>query len=924
MLAHAMSPNLKARSALAAASLLLATPALAQAPQTGAPPAQAAPPSQAEGTPPAQAQPVMTKPPELVQPVEAQYPPDALAQGLTASVRLIITIAADGTVADVLPTEPVGHGFDEAALAAVRQFRFSPAEVDGVPAPVQVEYVYHFTLNAPPEEAPGQEQVQAAPKATLTGQLISRGSRSRVAGATVRCGDDPEAPEATSDADGRFTLEVPPGECAVRVVAQGFQLYQTKEQLKENETTEVNFFLAPAAGALETVVRSERPKKEVVRRTITRQEAQRTPGTFGDPIRVIQALPGVARAPFISGELLVRGSNPGQTATMMDGVSIPILFHLLGGPSVVNAEFIDQLDFYPGGYGSQYGRAVGGIVEVGTRKGAADTFHGSVKVDVLDAGFFLEAPITDGISVAAAARRSYIDTLLPVFLPKSEGSTLSVVPRYWDYQLRVDFGAKRGANADVEAGGARSTGYVMAFGSDDQLRVVSSGPKTERDLSVDTQTLFHRIKGDWTYRKGNLTSVFTPYVGYDANSFKFGAAKQDGVGYTLGAREVLGLELSSALTVRTGMDLMYEHQSFDVEFPAPENFEYVAFPGAESVGELLVEKIGLGAFDGALFVEADLKVGKFTFTPGVRGNLQSAGDTQNLALDPRLWVRFAATERTTLKGSLGLYSQPPETFRFIDLPYGNPDLVYQRAFQSSLGVDHRLTDVLNVDVTGFFNRRFNNIVAPGQIIARTGGGVVQLPYSNEGIGRALGLEVMVKKDRASAKDKWSGWLSYTFSRSLDGRAGPKPDGGGGFGGGFGDDTDATYGLSPFDQTHILTLVSSYVLGNGWELGGRFRYTTGRPTTPLNHTYDLYQVDRNRFNGTYGPYASARTAGFHQLDVRLDKSWQFQRWTLGAYVDVQNLYNAENVEFVFNDYRQRREYEVPGIPILPVVGVKGSF
>ncbi len=915
-----MFPNLKARNALAVASLLLATPALAQAPQAGAPPAQAA-----QGAPPAQAQPTITKPPELVQQVEAPYPPDALARGVTASVRLIITIAEDGTVSDVQPTEPVGHGFDEAAQAAVRQFRFSPAEVDGVPAPVQVEYVYHFTLNAPPaSDGAGQAQAAAAPKATLTGQLISRGSRSRVAGATVRCGDDPEAPEALSDADGRFTLEVPPGECEVRVVASGHQLYQTKEPLKENETTEVNFYLAPVGSGLETVVRSERPKKEVVRRTVTREEAQKTPGTFGDPIRVIQALPGVARAPFISGELLVRGSNPGQTATMMDGVGIPILFHLLGGPSVVNAEFIDQLDFYPGGYGSQYGRAVGGIVEVGTRKGAADTFHGSVKVDVLDAGFFLETPVTDGISVAAAARRSYIDTLLPLFLPKNEGSTLSVVPRYWDYQVRVDFGAKRGASLEAEAqalaGGARSTGYVMAFGSDDQLRVVSSGPKTDRDLSLDTRTLFHRVKGDWTYRKGALTSVFTPYVGYDGNSVKFGIAKQDGVGYTVGAREVLGLELSKELSVRTGLDLIYEYQAFEVEFPAPEGFEYVAFPGAQSVGELLVEKLGLGAFDGALFVEADVKVGPFTFTPGVRGNLQLVGDTRNLALDPRLWVRFAATERTSLKGSLGLYSQPPETFRFITLPYGNPDLIYQRAFQSSLGVEHRFADTFNVDVTGFFNRRFKNISTPGQIITREGGGVVQLPYSNEGIGRALGLEVMVKKDRASAMDKWSGWVSYTFSRSLDGRTNFQSDGGGG----FGEATTPEYGLSPYDQTHILTLVTSYVLGNGWELGGRFRYTTGRPTTPLNHTYDLYQSDRNRFDGTYGPYASARAAGFHQLDVRLDKSYQFQNWTLGVYLDVQNLYNAKNVEFVFNDYRQRQEYEVPGIPILPVVGMKGSF
>jgi TonB family protein len=914
MLSRAMSMNMKARSVLTAASLLLSAPALAQAPE---PPV----PSGGEQPNPG-AQPRITKPPALVRQVDAQYPPEALAQGLTASVRLIITIAEDGSVSDVQPTEPAGHGFDEAAIAAVRQFRFSPAEVDGVPAPVQVEYVYHFTLSAPQEAPAAAEAPVEQPKAVLTGQLISRGSRSRVAGATVRCGDDPEAPEALSDEDGRFTLEVPPGECAVRVVASGYQLYQTKEQLKPDETTEVNFYLAPSGGALETVVRSERPKKEVVRRTLTRQEAQKTPGTFGDPIRVIQTLPGVARAPFISGELLVRGSNPGQTATMMDGVRIPILFHLLGGPSVVNAEFLDQLDFYPGGFSSEYGRAVGGIVEVGTRKGAADTLHGSVKVDVLDAGFFLESPITDGISVAAAARRSYIDALLPAFLPKTEGSTLSVVPRYWDYQLRVDFGARRSADAAQAGGGARSSGYVMAFGSDDQLRLVSGGPKTERDIQLNTHTLFHRVKGDWTYRKGALTSVFTPYVGTDLFSFEFGAARQEGTQYSAGAREVLALELSPELTLRTGLDAVFEHERYDIEFPAPEGFEYVPFPGAESVGQVLKERLSLSGFDGALFLEADLKVGRFTFTPGVRANYQRAGGNTNTALDPRLWVRFTATERTSLKGSAGLYSQAPETFRFISAPYGNPDLLYQRAFQSSLGVEHRFTEVLNVDLTGFFNRRYENIVAPGQIVTRADGSIFRQPYSNDGIGRAWGMELMVKKDRASAQDRWSGWLSYTFSRAEDGRAGRRPEGGGFFGGGGND--GETYGLSPWDQTHILTLVASYVMGNGWELGSRFRYTTGRPTTPLAHAYDVYHADRNRYDETYGPYFSGRTSGFHQLDMRLDKSWRFESWTLNTYLDVQNLYNAKNAEFVFDDYRGRKEYEVPGIPILPVVGVKGSF
>ncbi|XXF78935.1 TonB family protein [Myxococcaceae bacterium GXIMD 01537] len=886
-----------ARGPLAAASLLLTAPVAAQQPE----PAPAEQP----------AAPQLTKAPELQAFVQADYPPEAQQQGLTASVRFLITIAEDGTVAEVQPTEPAGHGFDEAAAAAVRQFRFSPAEVDGKPAPVQVEYVYHFTLSAP---APAPAEEAPPPQATLKGQLISRGSRSRVAHATVRCGDAADAPEALSDADGRFELTVPAGPCAVRVVASDYQLFSTTEVLKENETAEVNYYLAPAGGAYETVVRSERPKKEVVRRTVSREEAQKTPGTFGDPIRVIQALPGVARAPFISGELLVRGSNPGQTATMMDGVRIPLLFHLLGGPSVVNAEFIDSLDFFPGGYGGQYGRAVGGVVDVATRKGARDTLHGSVKVDLLDAGFFVEAPLAEGVSVAAAARRSYIDAILPHVLPEDEdGGSLLVVPRYWDYQVRLDFGSPRAP----EPGEGRSTYYLMAFGGDDQLRVVATGGARRRAFQLETHQSFHRVKGDWTYRKGALTSVFAPYAGYDLNRQDFGTYKEDDDIYSLGARETLTLEVAPELRLRTGFDIHFDHLKMKVQFPTSGRFDYVPFPGAEPASEVQHKEGVRNSFDGAVFLETDLTLGAFTLTPGVRGNYLRVHGVERLALDPRLWARFAAAERTHLKGSLGLYSQPPDVWQYIPVPYGNPLLGYERAFQASLGVEHRLTDSFTVDVTGFFNRRYENVVAPGRYTTDAEGVTRQERYSNDGLGRAYGVEVMLKKELT---DKVSGWLSYTLSHSEDGRAGPLPQRPGR---GTSTDTKA-YDLSPWDQTHVLTLVGGYKLGNGWELGGRFRYTTGRPTTPLQHTADLYRSDSNRYSPTPGLSLSARTQAFHQLDVRLDKSWRFDSWTLGAYIDVQNLYNASNVEATFEDYRFREQYEVPGIPFLPVVGVKGSF
>jgi TonB family protein len=843
--------------------------------------------------------PVLTKAPELIRFVEAVYPTEAAQAGKTASVEMLVTIDEKGAVSDVQVTTPVGDGFDEAALAAVRQFQFSPAEVDGVPAPIQIQYVYNFVLQPPKveESAPPPPP----PQATLTGQLLARGSRSRVGGATVRCGDDPEAPEALSDEEGRFTLKVTPGTCDVRVVANDFHLFTTKEQLAPNETTEVIFYLLPKSPGYETVVRGAREKKEVVRRTLERSELQKVPGTFGDPIRVLQNLPGVARAPFISGQLIVRGAAPDQTQTFFDGVPVPILYHLGGGPSVLNAEFIDRVDFFPGGFGSRYGRAVGGAVDVATRKGASDTLHGAVKIDLLDSGFFLEAPVTEGISIAGAARRSYVDVLLPLVLPEDpEGGTLLVLPRYWDYQVRMDFGAKRGETGP----GARSSGYVMAFGSDDLLNVVASGGGRNRDITVDARTLFHRVKGDWTYRNGGFTSVFTPYAGYDLASFGFGETKLNANVWSIGARQDFTLELLPWLVTRAGADVRFEHLVGEGRIPFLGGIQYPAFPGAEPKAELQDIKRVANTFDGALYTELDLKAGPVTLTPGVRASYSRIYGQERVVADPRLWMRYQASEKMSFKGSAGMYSQPPQAFNLEPAPLGNPALNHERAFQGSLGVERQLTDAISVDVTGYFNRRYDLVVSPGDTVRNDDGTITRYQYSNRGLGRAYGMEVMV---RHAVTRNFFGWLAYTLNRSEQRRAG-------------GND----YRLTTWDQTHILTAVASYRLPAGFELGARMRYVTGRPTTPLQHTFDRYSVDRNRFGGTYGEANSVRFQPFHQLDLRLEKNWLFQSWTLSAYVDVQNVYNASNVEATFNDYRFREVYEVPGIPVLPVVGVKGSF
>jgi hypothetical protein len=367
----------------------------------------------------------------------------------------------------------------------------------------------------------------------------------------------------------------------------------------------------------------------------------------------------------------------------------------------------------------------------------------------------------------------------------------------------------------------------------------------------------------------------------------------------------LGIDLNEYFSVRAGVDAFNKTLVGSAELPLLSGTQYVGFPGADPKVSTQQISALVNTFDGALFAEADVTYGKFSATPGVRVSHAYINGQVRDAADPRLFARFQLLDSTAIKGSIGLFTQPPAGTDMQPPPFGTPSLTHERAFQSSLGVSHKFTEFINIDVTGFYNRRFENVTSPGQTIVNADGTVTTTRSANLGLGRAYGMEVMLRHE---VSKNFFGWIAYTLNRSEERRV----------------DSGIDYVLSAFDQTHILTIVASYKLPYGFEIGARFRYVTGRPKTELNHLYDIYQADSNGYSGQFGPARAGRIKDFNQLDIRIDKNFLFQSWTLTAYVDVQNVYNAQNVEASFFDYRFRTEFAVPGIPILPVIGVKASL
>ena len=223
------------------------------------------------------------------------------------------------------------------------------------------------------------------------------------------------------------------------------------------------------------------------------------------------------------------------------------------------------------------------------------------------------------------------------------------------------------------------------------------------------------------------------------------------------------------------------------------------------------------------------------------------------------------------------------------------------AVHYSVGVEQNITKNIKIGLEGFYKDIFDLVVASNEDVERDGE-LVPERYNNDGKGSVYGLELMIKHQPT---DRFLGWVAYTLMKSK--RI---------------DHPGWDERRFDYDQTHILTVVASVVLGRGWEAGLRFRLVTGNPNTPVIGT--VYDADSEIYWPMYGETNSTRLPMFHQLDVRVDKNWQFKHVKFGVYIDVQNVYNHKNVEGYAYSYDYSEKVYFQGLPILPSLGLKIEY
>ena len=597
---------------------------------------------------------------------------------------------------------------------------------------------------------------------------------------------------------------------------------------------------------------------------------------------------------------MVRGAEPQDSGYYLDGVPIPALFHLGGGPSVIHPDFVEQLDFLPGGFGAHYGRSIAGIVEVRSRPARGDRFSGKIDVDLLDSGFRLEGPVAGrkDLSFGLSGRRSYIDVLLPLATSAFGGPEASIQPIYWDYQARLDY--KKGTTR----AGLRLYGFddvlILAAQSDDAAERAGEPPGLGIHGGV------HRLVLDGRVKLAKMTELTSQLMlGHQFNGGEFGEDIYWNAGINeLGLRASLTHKFNKQHHFITGVDLGFQQLGLETQLPTIAGFERI-FPGgvaSEDLGLVQVEERDTGSGYGAHATLRNQFFDRLTLLPGVRFDAYVWEGQKRYSVEPRLQARLklAAKDRHLLKVSAGKYSKLPEPNELSD-SFGNPELKLKGTWQYGLGYEYRPDPFFHADLTGFYKNMFHLVGNNPDYIA----GGSEPGLLNNVDGRAYGLEVMLRH-RPSPRPVY-GWLAYTLSRS------ERFDRG---------DPDEGWTIFALDQTHILSSVLGYKWGRGWSLGTTVRWITGNPTTP--RLAARFDVDTRNYRPLRGDRRSARLPDFFQMDLRLEKRSSAKRNAFVWFVDVLNLTNHQNIEFYIYQYDQRAYSGIAGVPFFPSFGIEWSW
>lgn len=631
-------------------------------------------------------------------------------------------------------------------------------------------------------------------------------------------------------------------------------------------------------------------------RSFSFEEIRRSPGGFEDVVRALSVLPGVAQADAGRNDLIVRGGAPSENLYLVDGIEVPNINHFgtqgaTGGPlSFINLDFVRETSFSTGGFSSLYGDKLSSVLTIELRDGRNDRLGGKATVSASQFGLNAEGPLfSENSSFLFSARRSYLD-----FIFKAAG--FSFVPEYYDVLTKSDFKIDNKNSLSFIFIGA--FGNVKFFNDDEEQRFDNSRILGTDQLQYVTGLSYRRLIRNGFYNI-SLSRNFTDFDSRQRDINLNPLFTNKSIEEENNLRADLVYQFSNNAEINIGGTAKLIEFDADILFPT-----FITSFGDSLPITLLNKKENFLKL--ASYINFNFKPwGRLTTNLGLRLDYFDALK-QATYLSPRFSTSYQLTEITNINFSTGIYHQSP-SYIWLIADERNRELKKVRVDQYVLGFDHRLNEDALLKVEGFYKDYTNypsSLIRSYLVLANTGAGFAGSddnysafglePLVSAGFGNTHGVELSIQKKLS--KTPYYGILSLTYSKSeftaLDGIKRP----------------------GSYDQNWIFNISGGYKIDKHWEISSKFRFASGKPYTPFN------------FDGTQNiaDYNSRRLKSVHSLDVRVDRRWFFTGWTLITYVDIQNIYNRNNLSAIRWDRREQKVDESSSIGILPSIGISAEF
>ncbi|TFH34902.1 MAG: TonB-dependent receptor, partial [Bacteroidia bacterium] len=682
---------------------------------------------------------------------------------------------------------------------------------------------------------------------------------------------------AMTDFDGNFSFTgIEPGYIQLKASSVGFEPYVSPEVLiTRDNSVFIELKLSESVVGIEDVVVRASPFRKKLEsplsvRIIGIQEIEKNPGGNRDISKVIQSFPGVASTPAFRNDVIVRGGGPNENRFYLDDVEIPYLNHFStqgasGGPvGIINVDFVEELNFYSGAFPVSRGNAMSSVLNFRQIDGNNERMKYRATIGASDVGLTVDGPTGKNSSLILSARRSYLQFLFSAL-------DLPFLPTYNDFQFKHK--TKIGEKGELT---------VLGIGALDDFELNEKANETEyqryildnipvqkqysytfgiryrrfRNNGYDTWVLSRNYLNNTQYKyAGNVEVDSLKLLDYKSgegeNKFRYERTVQNDNGlkfdYGAGFENVL-YRNSTVRKIYLGNDVVTEN--YDVAFRT-NKFSFFGQGSKTFFDNRLSLSVGL-RFDGSTY------------------SAEMANPLKNIS--PRLSASWSFTEKFSLNFNTGRYVQlPPYTAMGYSDSNGimvnkENGLKYITSDHIVAGLEIQPNENVQFTVEGFYKyyRDYPFSVMDSVPLASKSadyGVFGDEPVLSISDGRSYGVEFLGRVRNLKGINLI---FSYTLVRSEF------------------KDLEDNYIPTSWDNKHLLNLTATKKFSKNWDLGFKWRFVGGAPYTP----YDLEKSSlkqawdvQGRGYLDYASYNTERLQSFHQLDIRVDKSYFFDRWTL---------------------------------------------